>query len=357
MQDQHSQRLDDGLRYQDQILPGVSRTFALTIPQLPPGLREIVTNAYLLCRIADTVEDEAALSVEQKQQFHQRFLDVLDGNEDGKRFSADLYPLLSDKTIPDEKELIHNADTIVRVTLSATIRQRAALRRCVATMCHCMPRFQQRSGLGLEDLREMDHYCYCVAGCVGEMLTELFCGHSDEIAKKHDALHRLSASFGQGLQMTNILKDTWDDLQHGFCWLPRQVFAEHGYDLHHLAPDTDRDNFVEGLEELIGVAHSHLRNALDYTLMIPAHETGIRRFCLWAIGLAILTLQRIHANPGYTSGQEIKVSRRTLKQVIVLSNTFARSNTMLRLLFFYAARGLPLTQISDTYFESVQEVN
>ena len=40
--------------YQDQILPHVSRTFALTIPELPPALRIGVTNAYLVCRIADT---------------------------------------------------------------------------------------------------------------------------------------------------------------------------------------------------------------------------------------------------------------------------------------------------------------
>ncbi len=50
------------------------------------------------------------------------------------------------------------------------------------------------------------------------------------------------------------------------------------------------------------MAHAHLRNALSYTLLIPAHETGIRRFCLWAIGLAVLTLRKIAANPGFTSG-------------------------------------------------------
>ena len=48
--------------YQDEILPHVSRTFALTIPQLPAALRTPVTSAYLLCRIADTIEDEPALS-------------------------------------------------------------------------------------------------------------------------------------------------------------------------------------------------------------------------------------------------------------------------------------------------------
>src|ERR1700719_5151017 len=59
--------------YQDQILPYVSRTFALTIPQLPLGLRTAVTSAYLLCRIADTIEDEPALSPPETLAFLQRF--------------------------------------------------------------------------------------------------------------------------------------------------------------------------------------------------------------------------------------------------------------------------------------------
>ena len=51
--------------YQDHILQYVSRTFALTIPQLPAELRRVVSNAYLLCRIADTVEDDNAVDSEQ----------------------------------------------------------------------------------------------------------------------------------------------------------------------------------------------------------------------------------------------------------------------------------------------------
>ena len=47
--------------YQSHTLLHVSRTFALTIPQLPAGLREAVSTAYLLCRSADTIEDEPTL--------------------------------------------------------------------------------------------------------------------------------------------------------------------------------------------------------------------------------------------------------------------------------------------------------
>ena len=66
--------------YQDQILPHVSRTFALTIPQLPLGLRTAVTSAYLLCRIADTIEDEPALSPPETLAYLQRFSAVLLGD-------------------------------------------------------------------------------------------------------------------------------------------------------------------------------------------------------------------------------------------------------------------------------------
>jgi farnesyl-diphosphate farnesyltransferase len=65
--------------YQSDILVHVSRTFALTIPQLPTGLRETVTSAYLLCRIADTIEDEPTLPPEDKRRFLRQFSDVVAG--------------------------------------------------------------------------------------------------------------------------------------------------------------------------------------------------------------------------------------------------------------------------------------
>jgi farnesyl-diphosphate farnesyltransferase len=94
----------------------------------------------------------------------------------------------------------------------------------------------------------------------------------------------LGRSFGQSLQMTNILKDVWDDLERGACWLPRSVFDEVGFDLSALRRGQSSPELEGGLSELIGIAHGHLANALDYTLRIPAAEDGIRKFCLWTLG-------------------------------------------------------------------------
>ena len=76
--------------------------------------------------------------------------------------------------------------------------------------------------------------------------------------------------------------------------------------------------------------------------MIPKREAGIRRFCLWAIGLAVLTLRKIHRHPTFRSGSEVKVSRRTVKATVLTTNLTLMSNRALRLMFARAADGLPL---------------
>ncbi len=50
-------------------------------------------------------------------------------------------------------------------------------------------------------------------------------------------LSTLAASFAQGLQMTNILKDVWEDRSRGACWLPQEVFCRHGVDLAQISSE------------------------------------------------------------------------------------------------------------------------
>ena len=329
--------------YQNRILPHVSRTFALTIPQLPPGLRTPVTNAYLLCRIADTIEDETTPSAAATLVLLQRFVAVVCGMEDADLLARDVAPQLSERTLPAERDLVLNMKRVVTITARFDEPQRVAIERCVDIMCHGMHQFQQTASLrGLPRSTDLDDYCYYVAGVVGQMLTELFCSYSAEARQHRTELHDLAVSFAQGLQMTNILKDVWEDRSRGACWLPQEVFTRHGIDLAQLAPGQGGAGFDAGMRELVGVAHVHLRNALAYTLLIPRRETGIRRFCLWAIGLAVLTLRRIAATPGFTSGAQVKVSHAAVGLTQISTNVAVRSNWLLWRLFDWAAIGLPL---------------
>lgn len=328
---------------QDDILPKVSRTFALTIPQLPEPLRIAVTNAYLLCRITDTIEDDPELDCATKQAFHDEFIAVVRGQAPATRFAERLCPLLlSSSVAAAEVELVSRTPEVIAVTASLNKRQQEALARCVEVMGRGMPKYERRATLaGLGRLADLDQYCYYVAGVVGEMLTELFCDYSEKIAHHRNDLMRLAPSFGQGLQMTNILKDVWEDRQRQVCWLPRDAFgigAEHRADL---PGETASDEFARGMERLIAVARVHLDNALRYSLLIPGREVGIRRFCLWAVCLAVLTLRKIHNRPEFRSGAEVKVKRRTVKAVIAVTNLTVARDRMLRWQFRLASHGLP----------------
>jgi farnesyl-diphosphate farnesyltransferase len=334
--------------YQDHILPYVSRTFALTIPQLPLGLRTAVTCAYLLCRIADTIEDEPALSPPETLAFLQRFSAVLAGREEPGPLAREIEQRLTDRTLATERDLVGNMERVIGVMRRLNEPQRAAIQRCVELMCYGMPRFQFSASLkGLARSSDLDDYCYYVAGVVGEMLTDLFCDYSADIARHRAALSAVASSFAQGLQMTNILKDVWEDRSRGACWLPQEVFTRHGVDLADVSSEPFDPRFGEGYRELVGVAHAHLRNALEYTLLIPSKETGIRRFCLWAIGLAVLTLRKIERNPRFTAGAQVKVPRSAVAMTRVLTQVAGRSDWMLRLLFAQAARGLPIAHLAD----------
>ena len=149
----------------------------------------------------------------------------------------------------------------------------------------------------------------------------------------------LAVSFGQGLQMTNILKDFWEDRQRGVCWLPRDVFLQAGVDLS-AGQSLAQESFINPLRDLIVVAKNHLANALKYTLLIPKNEMGIRRFTLWAIALAVLTLKNIYRNPTFHSGAAVKVSRSTVKTTILVSNFLGGNNTSLNYLFRFLTREL-----------------
>jgi len=327
--------------FQALLLEGVSRTFALTIPQLPEKLYGAVANAYLLCRIVDTIEDEVSLSAEQKKYFCSEFINIVKTGANSESFAVELAPLLSEQTIPAEHTLIHVLPRVIQITHKFEPEQIEALASCVETMAEGMPIFQAMDlSAGLETLADMDRYCYYVAGCVGEMLAKLFCHYSPEIAKHKDELLALSVSFGQGLQMTNILKDIWDDAQRGVCWLPQDIFTETGFDLKNLTPETNDENFRKGLEHLISIAHGHLHNALKYTQLLPAHETGIRNFCLWALGMAVLTLRKIKQNLEFNHSDQVKITRNSVKATILATKLTGRSNAMLTLLFNLTSREL-----------------
>ncbi len=336
-------------QFQYELLQGVARTFALSIPELPQPLADVIANAYLLCRIADTIEDEPAIPIATKCQLAAQFVELLATKADATKFTQQFLSLLSEQRLAAEKRLINESAHVIAITHSFTAIQQATLLRCVRIMSQGMVYYQFHACPGgIKTIRAFDNYCYHVAGVVGEMLTELCCEYSPELASRRDELLSLSVSFGQALQMTNILRDIWEDYARGVCWLPRELFSRAGFNLDQLPDHAATVSYSIGLCQMIALCNKHMDNAITYTLQIPKDQSGLRRFCFSAIGMAILTLNKIYRRQDFNSATQIKISKASVLMIMVFGQLACGSNTLIRVLLKFWRRKLPVELRADT---------
>jgi farnesyl-diphosphate farnesyltransferase len=308
--------LEHDLLYQRSILESVSRTFALTIPLLPSELEKVVGNTYLLCRIVDTIEDASCLNPNLKQELSALFVKTVLGDEDAQDFIKTCGLALAKHPNEDEKALIQNLPRVLRILHSCDGDQRKAVARCIQQMADGMSYFHIRqNAAGLDNLVEFEKYCYVVAGVVGEMLTTLFTLYSPAFAHALHQREYLAISFGQALQMTNILKDSPEDHLRGVSWKPKGI------------SETD----------LLLIAHQKLEESLEYICYIPKSELGIRRFCFLAFGLAVMTLKKI-AQRRFKEGAEIKLSRAQVSRFYAFTQIAVHSDFLMTLFFRSQAR-------------------
>lgn len=294
----------------------VSRTFALTIPVLPKKLADWVGNAYLLCRIADTIEDDPKLDNELKKSYLLKFTKSLENKNDDYHWLEDLCNLISDSAKPDELALMKDIPLVLGRFFSYGENIQEILKHGVSIMCEGMAQFDRWKNIN--NLDNVDHYCYSVAGVVGEILVKLFAEYSSIIKSRLDKLLPLSVCFGEALQLTNILKDFKEDASRGVCWLPLK---------------SDSNSIDNDIKKYVEIAYGHALQALDFILLIPRREKGIRLFCLWANAMAVLTLKNIYLKSNFNTAQEIKISRSDVKKVVIQTRFLVYSNLALKLLF------------------------
>jgi len=318
------------------LLPRVSRTFAMGIRLLPPDLSHAVSTAYLLCRIADTIEDDASLSAGVKRDLLLEFSGWLDGRDhDSSRlvgqFSA---------SAGDDAALVRVTGMVLHDFAGLPDATQAAIRPPVEEMCRGMAGFVAReSAEGLppqpRDLEDLESYCWYVAGTVGWMLTDLFRQAGIPWGDtQYVRMRALSRGFGLGLQLTNVIRDMGEDHRRGATYVPEDLCARLDctvWELFTPGREAVTDTVIATLTDRAMV---HLRAARDYSVLLPRRRLRIRLFCLVPLFLAVGTLRRIRQKGTYRGGWvRIKLTRPVVRLTVVLAALVAPSNTMIRLAF------------------------
>lgn len=308
----------DDWRYCEHALREVSRTFSQPI-ELLEDLRPAVTCSYLLCRIADTVEDDAELAPIERDLLFDAMLAVLEDGADPRDFVARYAPV--ERTGPDA-DLTRNFERVMRVFSTLPAAQRASSQRWIAEMTRGMAIYARRPAgegglVALENLADLERYCYFVAGTVGRLLTELFVGTLALDRSRRLTLEANAEDFGLGLQLVNVLKDITDDRGRRVSYVPRSLFEAHDLSVDQLLDPSRRATAHLVLAPIFDRSARALDAAFEYTLAVPPSARGIRLFCLLPIFMAVETLAIARGSDAQlVPGAPVKISREAVHRII-----------------------------------------
>lgn len=253
------------------ILAETSRTFFIPISRLSPILKEAVASAYLCMRAIDEIEDHPELPSETKISLLRSVSQLL----------------LKDKTSHEWGPLFEQYKTLLpEVTLRLSDWVTLSPAAAVSTICKSTAAMASgmadwvSKGWQIQNEADLDSYTYCVAGAVGEMLSDIWLWF-DGLETDRE----LAVSFGRGLQAVNIIRNREEDLARGVDYFPD------GWEM----------------KDMFRYAQRNLTEADLY--MKSIHPGPILDFCRIPVALAQGTLDVL------ASG-EMKLSRSEVKEIV-----------------------------------------
>ena len=324
--DDHATKRD--WAYCREMLQKVSRTFALNITQLHGDIFKAVLLGYLLFRIADTFEDNLYQGEEEKIADLEDFSEIFRGNKDLHQ-RLRLYESLKFRWNENsyEKDLIENGSIVLRCYFDISETYRRIIDPLLVKTSEGMAKFQKRklesksTIFQLADIKELEDYCYYVAGVVGVMLTKIFC-EKQSIREKRSELERFEVHFGLALQLINIIKDYEKDMARGWFYIPVTVTENYNIELDKM--DTLSMDQRQGIvQELIPRVVRYLDSTLKYIRLLPLHEASIRRFCILPFVIGYRTLAKVVQVEGN------KISREEVASIVNKTALYAQSNRAL----------------------------
>ncbi len=125
-------------------------------------------------------------------------------------------------------------------------------------------------GSRYRDFKELSLYCYRVAGVVGILSAEIF-GYQDRQTLKY--AHNLGMAF----QLTNIIRDVHEDIQHDRVYLPQDELTEYHVTEEDIRQRKHTESFDRLMKYQIERATDYYHRAMNQLPDIDRHDqlTGI----------------------------------------------------------------------------------
>ncbi|KAL1528042.1 hypothetical protein AB1Y20_009410 [Prymnesium parvum] len=333
---------DDDLKFCDEKLGQVSRSFAAVIRQLPSELAKDILVFYLVLRALDTIEDDMEAfkdSPKAKCEHLKAF---------GEKYLGDESWTMDGVGEGSEKELLQNFNIVSRFFNRLPKGSQDVIRDITIKMGHGMASYVTVDlGQGTVDMAAYARYCHMVAGLVGEGLTRAFISRkleSEDIAGQGEMVWPfckkpkecdgktlgLANSMGLFLQKTNIIRDYLEDYVDARAFWPQEAWKKFartselgelarptafgaGLERYPFAFDANSDpqgasivgkgartSSVNCLNFLVADALELVPDALAYLGNLKTPE--VFQFCAIPQVMAIATLESCFDNPQVFTG-------------------------------------------------------
>ena len=206
-------------KYALKTLKETSRTFFIPINNLPEGLQEAVTSAYLCMRAIDEVEDHPQLDNKLKTEILSQMslsLQATTSQTTSEELTANIEPYR--ELLPEVS--YHLADWALLAPPSIAGRVWDA----TAAMADRMAYWSQNNWR-INTKAQLDQYTFSVAGAVGLLLSDLWGWYDNTQTNREEAI-----GFGRGLQAVNILRNHKEDKLRGVSFFPDHWQLEDMFD-------------------------------------------------------------------------------------------------------------------------------
>lgn len=193
---------------------------------------------YLLARASDTIADTTVRSADERRAQLQTFVRLVEPGSAAGSTAAAQAPqaqALADSFAAaqeneDERRLIMAMPQALQWLEALPSADADDVRKVLHRITHGqmldVERFASATAASphqLSSATELHEYTYLVAGCVGEFWTRVAQRHDPHFASLPlQQMMALGRSYGQALQLVNILRDTEADRAGGRCYLPAE---------------------------------------------------------------------------------------------------------------------------------------
>ena len=277
--------------------------------------------AYLLCRVADTVEDAQhvpAGTAVQLLQLYSRALDP-DSPDTIADFRSAVDPWIPASPSADWQVVDHAPrilDTFEALPEASQMIIRPSVQELTDGLAIFVDRYIDEGGLRIQTFDELEQYCWYAAGTVGNFVTDLIA--RDRAFTVTETVRDDARSFALLLQLVNVAKDVYADFhEENNVYVPLELFAAHDLAPADIENRPDGQCFAPVIKQVVERAESYLNGAQAWLESAPT----VRGYRSAAGGvpylLAVATIRELSCrSAAVVTERPVKISREEVHTVL-----------------------------------------